>query len=71
MQWTEPFSIVYGESPKEGKTPLTVRADIINMGLLFKCLLGTPQRTGDDLSPLRGEDCLDEQKDVEQKICDW
>ena len=37
------------------------------MGLLFKCLLGTPQRTGDDSSPLRGEDCLDEQKEGEQK----
>ena len=61
------ISIVYGESPQQCKTPLTVRADIINMGLLFKCLLGTPQRTGDESSPLREEDCSDEQKEGEQK----
>ena len=57
-------------SPQEYETPQTVRADIINMGLLCKCLLGTPQCTGDKSSPLHGEDYFDEQKEVEQKICD-
>ena len=71
---TESYPInsrVYAESPQEYETPQTVRADIINMGLLCKCLLGTPQCTGDKSSPLHGEDYFDEQKEVEQKICDW
>ena len=37
-------SRVYAESPQEGRTPLTVRADIINTVLLCRCLLETTLR---------------------------
>ena len=37
------ISRIYTESPKESETALAVRADIINMGLLWECLLGTHQ----------------------------
>ena len=40
-----PITRIYTESPKS-ETALAVRADIINMGLLCECLLGTPQLTG-------------------------